>query len=359
MVTSILPLRPYQRNVTTVFQNYALFPHLTVRGNIEFGLRRRGIRDRAGRVRDAIETGPARRQGRPAAGPVIGRRAPACRPRPRARGAARRPPPRRASLRPRPPTPQAAAHRVEGAAAARRHHLPVRHPRSGGGALHVRPHRGDARRARRTGRIAARVVCLARRPVSSPASWARSIGSTAGACGPNSRASPASFRLPKCGPSRPAWNRRCSWATWSTSNPALASGERVVAELPASESTLRARRLRPPLVAARRRVAAAAMKRLRAAFLAPAYTVTVLLFLIPAGHRPRLQLPLARRVRRSRQRTGPPRTTGASSIRSTASSSCARSRSPSPPRSSAWCSDFRWRCSSPAPRSARTCTCSW
>src|ERR1700722_12377797 len=29
-------LPPYHRHVNTVFQNYALFPHLTVRGNIEF-----------------------------------------------------------------------------------------------------------------------------------------------------------------------------------------------------------------------------------------------------------------------------------------------------------------------------------
>ena len=34
-------LPPYRRNVNTVFQNYALFPHLTVRGNIEFGLRQK------------------------------------------------------------------------------------------------------------------------------------------------------------------------------------------------------------------------------------------------------------------------------------------------------------------------------
>src|SRR5450755_3870586 len=34
-------LPPYHRNVNTVFQNYALFPHLNVRGNIEFGLRRK------------------------------------------------------------------------------------------------------------------------------------------------------------------------------------------------------------------------------------------------------------------------------------------------------------------------------
>jgi len=31
-------LPPYQRNVNTVFQGYALFPHLTVQGNVEFGL---------------------------------------------------------------------------------------------------------------------------------------------------------------------------------------------------------------------------------------------------------------------------------------------------------------------------------
>jgi spermidine/putrescine transport system ATP-binding protein len=32
-------LPPYQRNVNTVFQSYALFPHLTVQRNIEFGLK--------------------------------------------------------------------------------------------------------------------------------------------------------------------------------------------------------------------------------------------------------------------------------------------------------------------------------
>jgi len=35
--------RPYERNVNTVFQSYALFPHLTVAGNIRFGLERKKI----------------------------------------------------------------------------------------------------------------------------------------------------------------------------------------------------------------------------------------------------------------------------------------------------------------------------
>lgn len=55
---SVLPLRPYQRNVNTVFQNYALFPHLTVARNVAFGLdRRKGADKRATdtKVRAALE----------------------------------------------------------------------------------------------------------------------------------------------------------------------------------------------------------------------------------------------------------------------------------------------------------------
>jgi spermidine/putrescine transport system ATP-binding protein len=36
-------LPPYQRNVNTVFQNYALFPHLSIFENVAFGLRRRKV----------------------------------------------------------------------------------------------------------------------------------------------------------------------------------------------------------------------------------------------------------------------------------------------------------------------------
>ena len=37
---------PHKRDVNTVFQSYALFEHLDVRGNVGFGLRRKGV-DRA------------------------------------------------------------------------------------------------------------------------------------------------------------------------------------------------------------------------------------------------------------------------------------------------------------------------
>jgi spermidine/putrescine transport system ATP-binding protein len=47
---------PYKRDVNTVFQSYALFPHLTIFENVAFGLRRRGIRgsDVRGRVLDIL-----------------------------------------------------------------------------------------------------------------------------------------------------------------------------------------------------------------------------------------------------------------------------------------------------------------
>ena len=39
----IAPVLPHQRPVNMMFQNYALFPHLSVRDNIAFGLKRAGM----------------------------------------------------------------------------------------------------------------------------------------------------------------------------------------------------------------------------------------------------------------------------------------------------------------------------
>lgn len=53
--TDITFKRPYQRPINTVFQNYALFPHLTIFENIAFGLRRRGIKDVDDAVNKALQ----------------------------------------------------------------------------------------------------------------------------------------------------------------------------------------------------------------------------------------------------------------------------------------------------------------
>ena len=49
--TEITHTKAYERPVNTVFQNYALFPHLTIFENVAFGMRRRGIKD----VDEAVE----------------------------------------------------------------------------------------------------------------------------------------------------------------------------------------------------------------------------------------------------------------------------------------------------------------
>ncbi|MFD4603710.1 ABC transporter ATP-binding protein [Streptomyces sp. NPDC058464] len=51
----VTQLPPYKRPVNTVFQSYALFPHLDIFENVAFGLRRRGIKSVKKQVEDMLE----------------------------------------------------------------------------------------------------------------------------------------------------------------------------------------------------------------------------------------------------------------------------------------------------------------
>ena len=96
---------PYKRNVNTVFQDYALFPHMTVGENVAYGLMIKGVaqgRARSARREDALAMVKLAGYERPPPGAALRRPAPARGARPRAgqrpEGAA----PRRAARRARP-----------------------------------------------------------------------------------------------------------------------------------------------------------------------------------------------------------------------------------------------------------------
>jgi spermidine/putrescine transport system ATP-binding protein len=51
----ITDTKAYQRNVNTVFQSYALFPHMTVIDNVMFGLKRKGDKEAKRKAQEALE----------------------------------------------------------------------------------------------------------------------------------------------------------------------------------------------------------------------------------------------------------------------------------------------------------------
>jgi len=58
----VVGLPPYKRDVNTVFQSYALFPHMTVADNVAFGLHRKGIakgeaRSRVAEILELVDLG--------------------------------------------------------------------------------------------------------------------------------------------------------------------------------------------------------------------------------------------------------------------------------------------------------------
>ena len=159
----VTDLPPYKRDVNTVFQSYALFPHLDVFENVAFGLRRKKVAK--GEVKVA-------RRRRPAAGRDVGVRDPQAgadvrRPA-AARGARPSPgeppqgaPARRAARRPGPQAAQADAAGAEADPAGGRDHLHLRHARPGRGDDDVRPPRGDAARSDRAdGRVPRRSTSI-------------------------------------------------------------------------------------------------------------------------------------------------------------------------------------------------------
>ena len=182
----VVGLPPYRRDVNTVFQSYALFPHLSIFDNVAFGLRRKGVDKHAGEGpgrRDAA-AGRARGLRQAQAAPALGRPAAARRARPRAREPAAGAAARRAARRARPEAAQADAARAEADPARRRDHVRPRHARPGGGDDDGRRDRGHEQRPDRAARPADRALRAARDARSSPASSASPTCSSARSTGP-------------------------------------------------------------------------------------------------------------------------------------------------------------------------------
>ena len=94
---------PAKRGLAMVFQSYALYPHMSVRGNIAFALKMAG--EKADVIEKKVQKGrndpEPHRLSRPQAAPALRRPAPARRHRPRDRARAEGLPVRRTAVEPR------------------------------------------------------------------------------------------------------------------------------------------------------------------------------------------------------------------------------------------------------------------
>ena len=171
---NVAGLPAHKRPTNTVFQSYALFPHLSVKDNVAYGLKRKGVDkgETERRVQAELERvglwGEANRRPNQLSGGQQQRVALGPRRRQPAEGAASR----RAARRPRPEASQGSAGRAQAHPAGDRNHVRIRDPRSGGGADDVRPDRGHEPRHRRADRRPGRGLRATRRRLSSPASSA-------------------------------------------------------------------------------------------------------------------------------------------------------------------------------------------
>ncbi len=148
--TRIDTLPPEKRGFGMVFQNYALFPHMTVAKNIGFGLKMRGAAGRGNRSprRAGTEARAADGTGAQASGAAVRRPAAARRHRPRDRDRAAAGADGRAAVESRCQAAHRDARRNPAHPQGARSLDDLRYARPGRGAVAGRPHRRDEGRRR-------------------------------------------------------------------------------------------------------------------------------------------------------------------------------------------------------------------
>ena len=137
-------LPPEKRDIGMVFQSYAIWPHMTVAQNVAYPLEIRKVAraEIDARVADVLKLVGLGRHGGQARNPAVGRSAATRGAGARDRVAAAPAAVRRATVQPRPQAARADAARTQAHPARSRHHVDLRHARSGRGA-------GDERRDHR------------------------------------------------------------------------------------------------------------------------------------------------------------------------------------------------------------------